>query len=235
MYYIFRLFLQKRSYIFFTLAGLVYTSNCLSQRDMGHWSLLINNLRVSEHWGVHTNLQMRHNDGDFHFDQLLARAGLRYYMNDKWQIWVGMDYFKLNPLDAERSGVYPADVFSWQQLIYEWEWKRLDIEHRFWLEQRLTESNAWKYRLRNRLTVDLPLNKPEIQKGTLYVSVWTENFLDNRAPLFNRQTLLTTLAYRLNSISTFRIGYFSQFIGGGAYFDALHFSLINDLRLKKKA
>lgn len=72
---------------------------------------------------------------------------------------------------------------------------RIRIEHRYRIEQRW-RTNGYRNRFRVRLNTIFPINKPSIQKGTIYATIYDEIFLADKVPYYELNRILGGLGYQ---------------------------------------
>lgn len=139
--------------------------------------------------------------------QVLLQAGLSY-QPVKAKVKYALGYYFLG------SGEFgTASPISGQHIIYEdvtWKrayFKRIYLSHRLRLEQRLAAQQNLRLRFRYRLSVQIPVNKPRISTGVVYLVLSDELFINgqpssgNATTLgsFDRNRLAVGLGYCLNS------------------------------------
>ncbi|HYG14501.1 MAG TPA: DUF2490 domain-containing protein [Bacteroidia bacterium] len=126
------------------------------------------------------------------------------------------------------------EIRVWQQLTTKSSYGLLKMEHRYRMEQRFT-SNGYRNRYRYRFTSALPINSKEFKKGTLFSIIWTELFLTNRKPYFERTRLFGGLGYQFTEVFTLQAGWINQYdysLKGDQNRDFIQATLIFDLDLK---
>ncbi len=184
-------------------------SFCLAQ--LGTWNILNLKLEFNEKFSIFGEAQLRslRPYDDFHYYEI--KGGITYTFNKSFAITAGGGTYNTFPEGG--NFVKPAqneEIRSWIQLVMKQSFGRTGIEHRYRAEQRFT-SNGYRNRFRYRLGATIPLNKPVIEKGTFYASVWNEIFLTNRAPFFERNRLFGGFGYEINSNTAVQLGYLYQY------------------------
>jgi len=95
----------------------------------------------------------------------------------------------------QKTNVNEHRIF--QQLISRQQFGRVYLQHRYRIEERFIEDD-FKMRFRYFLGLNVPLNKKEMVKDAIYLSLYNEIFLQDRDPVFNRDRIYGALGYVLN-------------------------------------
>ena len=67
--------------------------------------------------------------------------------------------------------------------------KRFYTNHRFRYEQRFVEDQDFRTRYRYNLFLNIPLNKPELDEKTIYLSFYNELFINGQRQIGNGKTV----------------------------------------------
>jgi Protein of unknown function (DUF2490) len=190
---------------------LLFSVPLLSNAQLGTWNILNMKLEFNDRWSVFGEGQLRSLKfyDDFHYYEL--KGGVTYMFKNKLAITTGGGTY--NTFLEGGNFVKPAlnnEFRSWIQLSMKQSFGRTGIEHRYRAEQRWT-SNGYRNRFRYRLAATIPLNKREIEKGTLYASLWNEIFFTNRSPYFERNRVFGGFGYELDDNTAIQMGYLYQF------------------------
>ena len=89
--------------------------------------------------------------------------------------------------------------------------------HRYRIEQRwVTIANNTNYgnRVRYMLAINVPLNKPEMEKGAIYLSLYDEVFLETDVWGLGQNRLYSALGYRISAPVAIQAGYLYQVVWG---------------------
>lgn len=163
--------------------GLAQAENRISDEATHAWYQYIGDHRLSQHWGVHTEAQLRRASLLTDKQQQLVRVGINYHPSDQVMFTLGYAY-----ADTYPYGDYPAKAAFPEHRLYEQlqlnqpALGRLSLSHRYRLEQRwitfpgLDEAQLLN-RARYQLRATVPLTRPKLDPGTLYAYVYDEILL----------------------------------------------------------
>ncbi|MFK5878398.1 MAG: DUF2490 domain-containing protein [Flavobacteriaceae bacterium] len=182
-----------------------------SQEDkVGNWLMYFGMNRISDHLSIHTEIQYRnHAITPNNIEQLLLRTGLNYHFSEKATVTAGYAYIPSYVYDSKQNSPEVEEHRIWQQFILTNKIGRVKFEHRYRIEQRWINQN-YKNRLRYRLMLFVPLNKPVIEKGTLFLGVYDEIFMNTKESFFDRNRLYGALGYQINKDINIQIGMLHQ-------------------------
>ncbi len=214
----------------FTIIALLFCKLTFSQKEeLGSWHVVNAQLSLNPKWELFTELQARSDQFFNEFFYYEVKGGVSYSINDNFSFLVGagryVTYFEdgnfEKPIDNEEFRL-------WEQVTMNQYLERLKIEHRYRGEQKWM-SDGYRNRFRYRLNMMLPLNKPKLVPGTLYLNAYDEVFLNNKAPHFERNRFFAGAGYILTPVTTFQLGYINQYdyeSAGGWGKNFLQFSLM---------
>jgi hypothetical protein len=86
---------------------------------------------------------------------------------------------------------------------------RIKFEHRYRIEQRWVDQ-VYSNRIRYRLMAFIPLNKPSIQPGTIFIGLSDEIFVNTRESFFDRNRLYGALGYQISKATGLQVGILHQ-------------------------
>ncbi len=202
----------KKFYSPFLIFILILFSNSLlaQQNEFGNWLMYFGTNRVSDDWSIHSEIQYRnHTIEPTNIEQLLLRTGVNYHLSPNAIVTLGYGYVASHDFESEQKAPESKENRIFQQLIMTNKVSRLKFEHRYRFEQRWV-NNDYKSRLRYRLMVFLPINKPTITTGTFFLGVYDEIFLNTKQVFFDRNRFYTALGYQFNKTTQMQIGYLRQ-------------------------
>ena len=193
------------------------------------WLMYIGNHRVTKTWGIHTEYQFRRADIFKEWQQSLLRFGVDYHTQSGEQFSLGFAWIKSFPY-----GEYPAahdytEHRIWQQFITKSKFHRIELQHRYRLEQRFVENwihsndglyslSGFQYlqRFRYRLQLAVPINKKELSDNTLFFIANDEVFLGFGKGIgkniLDQNRLYCALGWRFNQACNLQMGYLNQLI-----------------------
>ncbi|MCC6411835.1 MAG: DUF2490 domain-containing protein [Saprospiraceae bacterium] len=179
--------------------------------DFGTFNVLNLRYKHTDHWSVAGEAQLRSLKfyDDFHYYEI--KGIVMYHINQQFEIGGGGGKYKTYSPDGNFEEPVQSDEWrTWQQLSMKLNYRRLRIEHRYRVEQRFT-TNGYRNRFRYRLGFTAPLNKPRMEKGTLYLNQSNEVFFTNKAPYFERLRFFIGAGFVFSNVFTLQMGYLHQF------------------------
>jgi hypothetical protein len=166
--------------------------------------------KVSNEFSIHTEVQYRsYTLAPNNIEQLLLRTGLNYHFSDKAFATVGYAYILSYDFESEQKAPEVTEHRVWQQFLLTNNIDRVKFEHRYRIEQRWVNGD-YKNRIRYRLMLFVPLNKSKIEKGSLFVGLYDEVFLNTKKEFFDRNRLYGALGYQFHKTSNVQIGMLHQ-------------------------
>jgi len=216
------------------LTMLLFPVLIFSQEDnTGSWLMYFGSNRISDKFSIHTEIQFRnHTITPNNTEQWLLRTGLNYRFSEKTFVTAGYAFIPSYIYDSEQKSPEFTEHRIWQQFILLNKLGRVKFEHRYRIEQRWV-NNDYKNRLRYRLMLFVPLNKPVIEKGTLFLGVYDEIFINTKESFFDRNRLYGALGYQVNKSTNVQVGMMHQQVTNfGKWY--LQFALFFNTDFRKK-
>jgi Protein of unknown function (DUF2490) len=201
--------------------------------DTGNWIMYFGMNKVSDKFSIHTEVQYRnHTFAPVNVEQLLLRTGLNYHFSEKAFVTAGYAFIPSYVFESEQKAPEITEHRIWQQFILTNNIDRVKFEHRYRIEQRWVNDD-YKNRLRYRLMLFIPINKPKIEKGSLFVGLYDEIFVNTKETFFDRNRLYGALGYQFHKTSSVQIGMLHQQLSnfGKWYFQ---FALVFNPDFRKK-
>lgn len=155
------------------------TSAAVDEDRLGAWYMYFFNTKFSQGpWGLQRDAQYRNWDLGGDLEQLLLRGGLTYQPKSA-NLLLTLGYANVTSGAFGDSSATNGEDRSYQELLLpQTVGPRVNLRHRFRYEQRWVENQDFRTRFRYALFMDAPLNRPEIEAGTLYLAVYNEVFLN---------------------------------------------------------
>lgn len=195
--------------IFFILIQLSFFALHAQQSETGNWLMYFGQNRVSDNFSIHTEVQYRnHTVFPNNTEQFLLRAGLNYHLKTA-MITVGYGHIGSHIYLSDKKSPEVEEHRIFQQLITTNQLGRIKLEHRYRIEQRWINRN-YKDRIRYRIMAFFPLNNKSIEKGTIFISLYDEIFMNTQQTYFDRNRLYSALGYQLNKLTGAQIGMLHQ-------------------------
>jgi hypothetical protein len=163
----------------------------ITDRNQIGWYNVFGNVKLKKGWSLHGEYQWRRDNWVTHWQQGLLRAGLGYQLHPKLQARVGYAWaetfaygdYPLNSLGRDFTEHRMFEMFTLSDKI-----GRVDITHRFMLEQRwigryftadAAREDDYLYvnRARYMLRLQMPLQGATLDDGEFYAAVYDEIFL----------------------------------------------------------
>ena len=200
------------------LLVLFLTANGNAQNtDVGNWFLYFGNQKINNRWNFHNEVQYRSYDFAGDLEQLLLRTGIGYNLTENNNnILLGYAYVHSEPYIAgtdEKSNTNEHRIF--QQFITKEKFGRVNIQHRYRFEQRFIE-NDFKMRARYFLSLNVPINKKEMEKNAVYASAYNEIFINTEANYFDRDRIYGGLGYCFNKNFKVEAGVMTQILSNSS-------------------
>lgn len=180
------------------------------------WSVYQGNHHLSEKWDLHTEYQFRRANGFADWQQSLARIGLDYKLNPAVTVSGGYGWIISYPYGSQPIAQQTNENRLWQQLILKQPIGKIQVQHRYRLEQRWVDTQ-FKQRFRYRAQVLLPLQKSYIdQKKGFFMNINDEVFLGFGQGIgkniLDQNRFITAFGYQFNKDFNIQMGYLNQFV-----------------------
>ncbi|MEJ7682218.1 MAG: DUF2490 domain-containing protein [Segetibacter sp.] len=195
-----------------SLALLCFSSVVKSQNNsLGSWDIANAEYYLNKKWNLWGEVQVRSQKltDQFYYHEL--KGGVNFRPDKNFGILLGTGQYGTYSNGGNfKSPVLSHEFRLWEQLTLVNNIDRIKIQHRYRIEQRW-RSDGYRNRFRYRLNPIIPLNKPTVDIGTLYASIYDEIFLTNRAQYFERNRLFSGLGYQFSNPFTLQVGWIRQF------------------------
>jgi hypothetical protein len=178
--------------------------------NIGNWFIYFGNQKISKTFNWHNEVQYRNYNIAGDLEQLLLRTGIGADINTSNNVLMGYGYIRSeNYIKGTNDKVEVNEHRPFQQYIHKSKFKRLLIQNRIRVEERFIGSD-FKLRFRHFLLLNLPINKPVMEKNAVYLSAYNELFLHPYGNNFDRNRVYGALGWVLNKDIKFEIGLMSQ-------------------------
>ena len=200
------------------LLGFFLTSNVNAQNtDTGNWFLYFGNQKINNKWNWHNEVQYRNYNFAGDLEQLLLRTGIGYNVTENNNnVLLGYAYVHSEPYIAgtdEKSNTNEHRIF--QQFITKEKFGRVNIQHRYRFEQRFIEED-FKMRARYFLSLNVPINKKEMEKNAVYASAYNEIFINTEPNYFDRDRSYGGVGYCFNKNFKVEAGVMTQILSNSS-------------------
>ena len=194
------------------------------------WFALNSNIKLHKRFGFAFDGQLRFVQ-DLQNYQHYLRNGLEVYITPKLSIVpVGYMYVWNFKYGKQPAAYANNEQRIWQQVLYRHSYKKLFFAHRFRMEERFIQKrhpgtngeevydgyDTYLNRIRYRLQIQFPLNKPKIEPGAWFIGVFDELFyswgkgITRNKPDQNR--MYAAVGYQFNKRFSLQGGPFYQLL-----------------------
>lgn len=194
------------------------------------WLTNTTTLNFNRRWGAHLEYQFRRDEFLRNWQQSLLRTGVNYRVNEQLSLRLGyawIETFPYGDYPIQAAGRQFPEHRIFQMATLRNPVGRVDVSHRFMLEQRWVgrfnraesprpDERVYSNRIRYMLRAQLPLGKPKLEDRTFYVAAYDEVFVsfgrNVGENVFDQNRLGLLLGYRFSP--TFRLegGFLQQLV-----------------------
>ena len=189
------------------LIGIHSSSKAQTDHSLGNWNAIFLKGKISPKLSLMGEGHIRSNDYNLKYDYYEVKAGISYSITKNLAGLVGTGLYNTYEIgELFETPALQREFRTWLELNFKQVFKRLNIEHRGRLEQRFLPNN-YKNRLKYRLALTLPVNKPTIVQGSIYLAVNDELFIPQHgATLVEKNRLYLGMGYKMIPNAAFQIG-----------------------------
>ena len=148
---------------------------------------------------------------------MLIRTGIGYNLSENNNnLLLGYAYVHSEPYiigTDDKTNTNEHRIF--QQFITKEKFARVNIQHRYRFEQRFIEED-FKMRARYFLSLNVPINKKEMEKNALYASAYNEIFINTKPNYFDRNRIYGGLGFCFNKNYKVEVGLMSQILSNSS-------------------
>jgi len=202
------------------LVGMMSPASAQIDEDqLGAWYMYFWNTRLNDsRWGFQGDGQYRNWDLGGDLEQLLLRAGVTY-TPASGDVTFTFGYANITSGEFGDGGRTSGENRTYQEMLLPQQiGQRYYLRHRFRFEQRWVEGQDFRTRYRYSLFADIPLNRLDLRKGAIYLSLYDELFIngqrdigdDRQVELFDRNRLYGGVGYSVNDRMRVQVGYMEQ-------------------------
>jgi hypothetical protein len=202
----------KKYYFITTIFLLLCTIALHAQKsNTGNWFIYFGNQKINKKWNWHNEVQYRNFNFMGDLSQLLVRTGIGYNLTENNNnILLGYGFInsqKYLSNSNEKVGTNEHRVF--QQFITRRNFNNVFLQHRYRIEERFFP-NDFQMRFRYFLGINIPINKPRLEKNAYYFSAYNEIFINAQQNIFDRNRLYGAIGYIFNKNIKMEAGYMAQ-------------------------
>jgi len=202
----------KKYYFITTLFLLLCTIALHAQKsNTGNWFIYFGNQKINNKWNWHNEVQYRNFNFMGDLSQLLVRTGIGYNLTENNNnILLGYGFInsqKYLSNSNEKVGTNEHRVY--QQFITRQSFNKVFLQHRYRIEERFLPKD-FQMRFRYFLGINIPINKPRLEKNAYYFSAYNEIFINAQQNIFDRNRLYGAIGYIFNKNIKMEAGYMAQ-------------------------
>ena len=143
---------------------------------MYFWNTKIKN----SDFGLQGDYQYRNWNMGGDLEQLLLRSGITYQPNNTpVKFTLGYGYVMSGAYGDSKAKTHESRIYQ-EALMNQKVGSRFYLLHRFRFEQRFVQGQDLRTRYRYNIFLNVPINKPVIESGSVYVSFYNEVFLNGQ-------------------------------------------------------
>lgn len=179
--------------------------------DIGNWFIYFGNQSINKNFNLWNEVQYRNYNFAGDLQQLLLRVGLGYNLTENNNnILGGYAFIRSENYIAGSEPKQSVDEHRvYQQFLTRQNFNRVYIQHRYRIEERFFKSEM-KMRFRYFLSLNVPINHKTMTDKTIYLSAYSEAFLNSKSPYFDRLRLYTAAGYQFNKNFRMELGMLNQ-------------------------
>ena len=192
----------------------------VNEDKIGAWYMYFFNTTFKQEgsWGIQGDVQYRNWNIAGDLEQLLVRGGLTYKPKGA-DIKFTLGYATITTGNYGPDHSTTAENRIYQEALFPVKFqKRFFTNHRFRYEQRLNENQDFRTRYRYSLSLNISLNNPEMDKGTVYLASYNEIFINgqrnigkgNRVEIFDRNRFYLGVGYLIKKGLQVQLGMMNQ-------------------------
>jgi hypothetical protein len=179
--------------------------------DVGNWMIYVGNQRFAGKWNWWNEVQYRNYNLVGDLEQLLVRTGIgRNLTEGNNNLLLGYAFIHSAPYtpgSSVKSVTSEHRIF--QQFITRQSFGRVFLQHRYRLEERFL-ADRFRARFRYFLGANIPFNKPKMEKGAWYLSLYNEVFLHTDKAVYDRNRIYGAMGWQLHRDIRLEVGMMSQ-------------------------
>lgn len=196
-----------------------FAQSQINQDKVGAWYMYFFNTTFKEsRFGFQSDIQYRNWDMVGDLEQLLLRGGLTFKPNNA-DIKFTIGYANITTGAYGSDNSTSAESRIYQEALFPVQFgKRFYTDHRFRFEQRFVANQSLRTRYRYNLFLNIALNKPAMDKNTIYLALYNEHFVNgqrnigngNSVEIFDRNRFYTGIGYMIKKGVKVQLGFMNQ-------------------------
>ena len=176
-----------------------------TNHHLGDWNVLILKGKISPRFSLIGEGHVRNESYNLKYDYFEIKGGISYAISRNFIGLIGSGIYQTYETGAFFQPPAIEKVFrTWEELYFKQVYNRFNFDHRLKIEQRFI-SETYQNRLKYRFGVNLPVNKPQLLQGSLYVAFNDELYLQQTGTLVEKNRLFAGGGYMISTNTTFQI------------------------------
>ncbi|MBV6483831.1 MAG: hypothetical protein KFKLKKLM_00288 [Flavobacteriales bacterium] len=217
----------KRIAIFF-ISLVISLSVFGQQKNIGGWLGYFGNQSFKTKWNIHNEFQYRKSNPSSINNTFIFRTGLGLNLSENNNnVLLGYGFIQSSLAINETEKKINNEHRVFQQFITKNKINKFYLMHRLRLEERFF-SDDFQLRFRYFLSMNIPLNKSELNQNTIYISLYNELFLNAQNNVFDQNRAFGGLGYFINKHLKSELGVLNQLTRNQNLY-ILQFSLFNNI------
>lgn len=180
-------------------------------KNVGTFQLLNADYYLTPKWNLWFEQQARSDKflNQFFYHEL--KGGVNYKVQKDFAVLLGIGQYATYSHGGNfKTPVANHEFRLWEQFTLSNQVSRVKLDHRFRIEQRF-RTDGYRNRFRYRLNSTIPINKKQMEDGTLYTTISDEVFLREKERYFERNRFIWALGYQFAKQFTLQVGWCRQF------------------------
>ena len=208
--------------VLLAIVGICISFNGHSQIDeerTGAWYMYFFNASFGESVvGFQGDIQYRNWNLAGDLEQLLLRGGISYQPRESAaRFTLGVAHITSGVMGESDATTMESRIYQ-EALLPHKPLERVFLTHRFRYEQRFVEDQDFRTRFRYALFMNIPLNQPALEKGSVYLALYNETFINGEretgagreVELFDRNRTYLGAGYGLSDRLRIQAGWMKQ-------------------------
>lgn len=192
-----------------TIACLLNTctlSIAQTDHNIGNWNSLIIKGKITPRLSLMGESNIRSSTYDLKYDYFEIKGGISCSLTTKLTGLFGTGFYNF----YQKGGLFESPAVqkefrTWLELSLKQTYHRFNFDHRIRIEQRFIPGN-YKNRFRYRLALVIPVNKPQLVAGSIFLAVNDELWIPQYGPLIEKNRLYAGAGYRIKGNTSLQIG-----------------------------
>jgi hypothetical protein len=207
----------------------------VSHGQVNTWFLLINKVKLNNHFTITNELHERTGAFLHQQGQLLIRPSVDYQLNNNVEFSLGYTFLRVWPYEPYTLSVVKDEHNIWEQVLLKFDAGKMKFQNRFRQENRYVdhlmtqngetkiEGRDYANRFRYRFTLSRPFLSLTRNDQYLFTTIFDELWINQDSKLrpssFSRNWFYLGIGYQMDKSANVQLGYMSQYdaVGNNTY------------------